>query len=86
MYYAYVLYSLKDKEFYIGYTTNVDKRCEEHASGKTPSTSPRRPFKLIYYEAHLSKKDALRRESYFKSTKGRTALRQILRDSLSEGS
>jgi len=83
MHYVYVLYSLKDGEFYIGYTTNVNKRYDEHASGKTPSTNPRRPFKLVYYEVHLSKSDALRRESYFKSTKGRTTLRQILRESLS---
>ncbi|OGW78731.1 MAG: hypothetical protein A3I73_02845 [Omnitrophica bacterium RIFCSPLOWO2_02_FULL_45_16] len=76
MYYTYVLLSLRDKEFYIGYTNDVSKRFKDHAYGKTPSTIARRPFELIYYEAHLSKKDALRRESYFKSTKGRVTFKQ----------
>jgi putative endonuclease len=83
MHHTYVLLSLKDKEFYIGYTNNIEKRFQDHLYGKTPSTNVRRPFELIYYEAHLSKKDVLRREKYFKSTKGRTTLKQILRDSLS---
>lgn len=82
MNFVYVLYSLKDKEFYIGYTADIKKRIKQHSNGDTPSTKSRRPFKLLYYEAHLSKKDALRRESYFKSTKGRTTLRQTLRDSI----
>jgi len=46
------------------------------------STQNRTPFKLLYYEAHLSKKDALRRENYFKTTKGKTTLRQMLREAL----
>ena len=83
MYYAYVLISLVDKKFYIGFSEDVLRRVEEHNEGKVPSTKTRRPFKLLYYEAHLSKKDALRREDYFKTTKGRSTLNQILRESLS---
>ena len=60
MYYVYVLLSKKDKDFYVGFTDNVNRRLKDHNSGKVPSTQARRPFKLIYYEAHLSKKDALR--------------------------
>ena len=82
LHFVYVLYSLKDSKFYIGYTCDVDKRYAEHNNGKTASTSSRRPFKLLYYEAHLSKEDALRRETYFKSTKGRATLRQMLKGSL----
>ena len=82
MHYVYVLYSLKNKQLYIGYTVDVEKRIKEHSRGKTFSTRSRRPLELVYYEAHLSKEDSLRREKYFKSTKGRTTLRQILRDSL----
>jgi putative endonuclease len=80
--YVYVLYSLKDKQFYIGYTADVIRRFRQHSLGQTHSTSFRRPFELVYYESHFSKKDALRRESYFKSTKGRVTLKQMLRDSL----
>jgi putative endonuclease len=82
MYHAYVLLILKDKKFYIGFTSDLKRRIEEHNAGKNISTKPRLPLKLIYYEAHLSKADAVRRERYFKTTKGKSTLRQMLRNSL----
>lgn len=82
--YVYILLSLKDKKFYIGLTNNLERRLEEHRQGKNISTSKRLPLKLIYYEAHLSKEDAERRERYFKTDKGKLTLRMILRDSLSK--
>ena len=82
MYYVYALLSLRDKKFYIGFTNNLKRRVSEHNSGKNLSTKSRRPLKLIYYEAHLSKTDAARRERYFKTTKGKSTLKQMLRDSL----
>lgn len=62
MYFVYVLVSDLDNKFYIGFTDNVKQRLNDHNSGKVSSTSSRRPFRLFYYEAHLSKLDALRRE------------------------
>jgi len=50
--------------------------------GKNISTKSRLPLKLLYYEAHASKTDAMRREQYFKTTKGKAALKQMLRESL----
>ncbi len=82
MFYVYVLKSLKDEKFYIGFTKDVKRRINDHNSGKVLSTQIRKPLKLIYYEAHLSQKDALRRETYFKTTKGKTTLRQMLREAL----
>jgi len=82
MFYVYILLSLTDYKFYIGFTQDVAKRVKEHNSGKVPSTQPRRPFEIVYYEAHLSQEDAQRRERYFKTSKGKTTLKQILKDSL----
>ena len=82
MYYVYVLLSLKDQKFYIGFSEDVKKRLEDHNAGRNTSTKYRRPFELIYYEAHSSKEDALRRENYFKTTKGKSTLRQMLRATL----
>ncbi|MFC1656510.1 GIY-YIG nuclease family protein [Patescibacteria group bacterium] len=82
MYYCYVLESKIDKNFYIGFTENLKQRLRDHNSGKNLSTQIRKPFNLIYYEAFLNKFDALRRERYFKTTKGKTSLKQILREYL----
>jgi putative endonuclease len=83
MYYVYILLSENDKGFYSGFTENIEQRLDEHNAGKNIGTKLRRPFKLIYYEAHTSKFDALRRERYFKTTKGKATLKQILKDALS---
>ncbi|NQU16616.1 MAG: GIY-YIG nuclease family protein [Candidatus Saganbacteria bacterium] len=83
-YYVYVLKSEKDNKFYIGYTANLKKRIKEHFEGKVKSTSCRRPLKVIFYEVYPNQKDALRREDYLKTSKGKTTLRSMLREYLSK--
>ena len=81
MYFAYILL-LKNTNLYAGYTDNLKRRLSEHLAGKVKSTRNRRPLKLIYYEAFVSKEDARRREKYFKTTKGKSTLRLMLRETL----
>ena len=85
MYYTYILRSIRDRKLYIGYTTNLERRLTEHQMGKSISTACRRPFQLIFYEAFLDEKSAKRRESYFKTTKGKTALKIMVRETLEDG-
>ncbi|MBU1086834.1 MAG: GIY-YIG nuclease family protein [Candidatus Omnitrophica bacterium] len=82
MYNVYVLISLKDYKFYIGFSENIEQRLKDHNSGRNQSTKNRCPFKLIYTESHLSKIDALRRERYFKTAKGKTTLKQMLKTAI----
>jgi len=84
MNYVYVLRSEKDGGFYIGYSTNLRKRFDEHMTGRSIATSYRRPWRLIYYEAYLNQDDALGRERYLKSGSGRRFLKAQLRHYLSE--
>ncbi|MCD4736732.1 MAG: GIY-YIG nuclease family protein [Bacteroidales bacterium] len=83
-YCVYILYSLKDNNLYIGYTTDIKRRFAEHQSGNSKSTAPRRPLKLIFCEYYLSQGDALRREKYFKTTAGKKTLKLMLRESFKE--
>lgn len=80
--YVYVLRSKRDNQFYIGSTNNLERRFKQHQRGENISTAKRLPLELLYFEGHQSKADALRRENYFKTTKGKITLRQVLRDSL----
>lgn len=82
MYYTYILLSKKDKKFYIGYTQNLRKRYRKHQKGDVRSTKPRLPMILVFYEAYINKYDALRRERYLKTTKGRTTIRSMLKEYL----
>jgi putative endonuclease len=84
MVYVYVLRSYKEKNFYVGYTDNLERRIQEHNTGKVLSTRFRRPYELIYYEACRKQGDALRREKYLKTTYGKRYIRSRLRDDLTE--
>ena len=81
-FFVYVLRSQKDRKFYIGLSNAVERRYLQHQSGMNASTYRRRPFTLIYYEAFVCKQDAKRRERYFKTSKGKTTLKQMLRNYL----
>jgi len=82
MYYTYVLQSLKDMDFYTGYTQNLKLRFEQHKKGSVESTKDRRPFKLIYYEACLDQDDAIRREKHLKTYHGKMFLKNRLKSYL----
>jgi len=71
MFYVYVLESLKNKDLYFGYTSDLKKRIKEHNSGENFSTKFHKPWNLIYYEACLKREDATRREKYLKTTQGK---------------
>jgi len=78
MYYVYVLKSKKDDKLYIGSTTDLKKRFQEHNSGKVESTKPRRPFVLVYYEAYGAEEDARIREDRLKK-RGQSRAQLMLR-------
>ncbi len=73
-FYVYVLESLKNGDRYIGYTSNLKKRIEEHNQGKSIYTGIRKPWKLIYFEGCTDMQDAKRRERYLKTHQGRKFL------------
>ncbi len=81
-YYVYVLYSLQDDGFYIGFTSNLKSRLTQHANGEVLSTKFRTPFKLIHYEYFINEKDAKAREEFLKSGFGRRQLKEIIKITL----
>ncbi|MBI5127477.1 GIY-YIG nuclease family protein [Candidatus Roizmanbacteria bacterium] len=82
-YYVYILLSLKDKNLYVGYSSNLKRRILQHENGKTNSLKNRRPLKLIYYEAFLNKKDAQIKEKFYKSGRGHEVIYKMLANGLS---
>ncbi len=81
-YYVYVLLSKKDLKLYIGVTSDLKRRLQQHARGDVTSTRKRRYLKLIHYEYFINKKDAKAREVFLKSGAGHEQLRQILKNTL----
>lgn len=85
MYYTYVLQSLKNAKYYVGYTDDLKRRFQEHNGLQGGSyTKNNAPFKLIFYEAYLNKKDAIEVEIFFKSGYGREVLKEKIKNYLKD--
>lgn len=78
MYYIYVLRSLKSNRFYTGSTSNVEKRLADHNSGRSKYTRLIRPFVLLYTEGYATRSEAVKRERFLKTGKGREILKAII--------
>ncbi|TEB07849.1 GIY-YIG nuclease superfamily protein [Pelotomaculum schinkii] len=61
--YTYML-QCSDGTFYTGWTVDLEARLKAHNSGKGARyTRSRLPVELVYWESHLSRGDAQRREA-----------------------
>ena len=78
MFFVYIIKSKKDGRLYKGFTNNLERRLKEHNIGKNKSTSPYKPWDLVYKEEVASREEARKREKYFKSGIGREFIKNIL--------
>ena len=67
MFFVYVLKSKKENTTYIGFSEDVNKRLEEHNTGKTKLTKGKIPYELIYAEECATKTEARKRELRLKN-------------------
>ena len=82
MYYVYLLRSGRINKIYTGYTNDLRKRIIDHKSKQVHTTARMGDVKLIFYEAFTDERDARRREKYLKTTKGKRAIKLMLKNSL----
>ena len=67
MWFVYLIQSKANKEKYIGFTQDIERRLNEHNSGISKYTSRQAGYwELIYFEAYKSEQDALIREKRLK--------------------
>jgi putative endonuclease len=78
MYYTYILYSEIADRYYIGYTSDLEDRLRHHNSGGTKSTKRGIPWKIICYEEHETKYDAIIREHEIKKKKSRKHIEYLI--------
>jgi putative endonuclease len=84
MYYVYLLENTNDQSWYIGYTSDLRRRIKDHNNGVgCRTTSMKKGWKLIYYEAYIMHKDAIGREKFLKSGSGKTYLKKQMKNYLS---
>ncbi|MFA5871578.1 MAG: GIY-YIG nuclease family protein [Parcubacteria group bacterium] len=71
MHYTYILLSSKSHIFYFGSTNNLKERIKLHNSGNVKSTKPHLPWRLVWYSAFETEKQARDFEQYLKSGSGK---------------
>jgi putative endonuclease len=72
MFYTYIIQSEQDESFYVGYTSDLDRRLKDHNEGLSQFTKRKRPWKLFYQESFNTKSEAIKREKFFKRQKNRS--------------
>ncbi len=77
MFYVYVISSTARNYKYVGLTDNVERRINEHQSGKNKTTKPYRPYKVILIEQFETRVKARMREKYLKSGIGKEFLKTL---------
>ena len=70
-YFVYLIGNYKKSRLitYVGYTNDLKKRLNLHNTGKGAKFTKGRTWKLLYYEKHLTKKEAILRENYIKQNR-----------------
>ena len=76
---TYILYSEKLNKYYVGSTTDIQRRLEEHNRGKEKFTSTGVPWKLVYEEIFQELKQARQRELHIKKMKSRKYIETLIR-------
>jgi predicted GIY-YIG superfamily endonuclease len=79
MYFVYSIQSENNPDrYYIGFTSDVERRLEEHNAGKSVYTNKFKPWKLISYTAFVNKDRAEKFEAYLKTSSGRAFAKKHL--------
>jgi len=78
MFSVYVLRSLVTGRFYTGYTSDLSHRLAQHNHGITKSTKHDGPWGLVHQEQFATRSEAVRRERYLKTGKGREELMALV--------
>jgi putative endonuclease len=81
MFYVYILYSQKSDRYYIGHTTDVYKRLEEHNNPRvtTKYTSKHLPWDLVlFFKISESRGEAILVERFIKKQKSTEFIRRLI--------
>lgn len=79
MAFVYILQSETSKRFYIGSTTNLAKRIEQHRKGQNKSTKPMLPVSLVFVSKVETNEIARKIEGRLKKLKRRDYIEKIIK-------
>jgi len=78
--FVYIIQSIDHPDqYYSGLTADVEKRLQDHNSGKSKHTAKFKPWQLVSYHFFENENAALAFEKYLKSGSGRAFAKKRLR-------
>ncbi len=80
MWTVYILQSQINNSYYIGCTSNLTRRIQEHNSGHTTYTKNLKPFTIVFSQEYSSLKTARKVETWLKSLHSKNIIDQIIID------
>ena len=75
---TYILFSEKLNKYYIGSTSDINRRIEDHNRGKEKFTRTRTPWQIVYSEQFEILADARKRELQIKKQKSRKYIERLI--------
>lgn len=78
--FVYILKSLKNASYYIGSTSDIDRRIQEHRVGKSKYTGEILPVMLVFSQKFESLVFARKVEYWLKKQKSRKLIEQIIEE------
>ena len=79
MFSVYIIYSQKLDKYYIGFSSDIEKRLRKHNANSKGFTNNGKPWILTYSESFESKNEALAREKQLKNWKNRERLMSLIK-------
>lgn len=76
--FLYILKSEKNNRYYIGSSTDWERRLAEHNDGKSTYTRTTRPWKLVYLHEYNSILLARREETSLKKKKSKGVIEELI--------
>ncbi len=78
MAFVYILRSEASGRYYIGSSTDLVRRMEEHGRGHSPATRGRGPWRLVYQEEYATLAEGRRRERQIKRWKSARLIDRLI--------
>ena len=75
---VYIIYSQQLNKYYVGYSTDLEKRLAEHNSGISKFTAKASDWILKYSEAFPDRESAMKREREIKDKKSRKYIEWLI--------
>ena len=80
MAFVYIIKSLTSEKYYIGSTSDIDRRLKQHISGHTHTTKRFGELKLVFSQEYDNLKDARVIERKLKKLKRKDYIKKIITD------